>query len=80
MESELLVFDDLPFGLTVIEALMHGLKLLGGHYKGSDKFYGRDKDIDTVSDEEGVRRRDACDNRYKRAGNGAVPESGGHYI
>lgn len=56
MESEFLVFDNLPFKLTVIEVLMYELKLLGEPYNGADEFYGRYKDIGTVSDEEAIKR------------------------
>lgn len=52
MESEFLVFDNLPFKLTVIEVLMYELELLGEPYNGADDFFERYKaDIDTVSDE-----------------------------
>lgn len=57
MESEFLVFDNLPFKLTVIEVLMYRLKLLGEPYDAMDEFFERYKDdYLTVSDEEALRR------------------------
>ena len=41
MEGEFLVFDDLPFKLTVIEVLMYKLRLLGEPYNASDEFFER---------------------------------------
>ena len=57
MESEFLVFDNLPFKLTVIEVLMYELKLLGEPYNALDEFFERYKaDYMTVSEEESLRR------------------------
>ena len=59
MESEFLVFDNLPFKLTVIEVLMYQLKLLGEPYNAADEFFERyNSDYLTVSDEEALRRLD----------------------
>ena len=59
MESEFLVFDNLPFKLTVIEVLMYDLKLLGEPYNAADEFFERYKsDYLTVSEEESLRRLD----------------------
>lgn len=41
MESEFLVFDNLPFKLTVVEVLMYELKLLGEPYNVMDEFFER---------------------------------------
>ncbi len=57
MESEFLVFDNLPFKLTVIEVLMYELKLLGEPYNAADEFFERYKsDYVTASEEESLRR------------------------
>lgn len=57
MESEFLVFDNLPFKLAVVEVLMYELKLLGEPYNASDEFFERyAEDYLTVSDEEALRR------------------------
>lgn len=57
MESEFLVFDNLPFKLTVIEVLMYELKLLGEPYNAADEFFKRYRDdYMTVSEEESLRR------------------------
>lgn len=59
MEGEFLVFDNLPFKLTVIEVLMYELKLLGEPYNASDEFFERyAEDYLTVSEEEALRRLD----------------------
>ena len=41
MESEFLVFDNLPFKLMVIEVLMYEQKLLGEPYNAADEFFER---------------------------------------
>lgn len=57
MESEFLVFDNLPFKLTVIEVFMYRNKLLGEPYNGLNEFFERYKeDYMTVSEEESLRR------------------------
>lgn len=57
MESEFLVFDNLPFKLTVIEVLMYELELLGEPYNAADEFFERyEEDYLTVSEEESLRR------------------------
>lgn len=57
MESEFLVFDNLPFKLTVIEVLMYQLKLLGEPYNAMDEFFERyAEDYLTVSEEESLSR------------------------
>ena len=41
MESEFLVFDNLPFKLMVVEVLMYERKLLGEPYNAADDFFER---------------------------------------
>lgn len=57
MDDEFLVFDNLPFKLTVIEPLMYVWKLLGEPYNGCAEYFEEYKaDFVTVSEEESLER------------------------
>ena len=56
-EERYLEFDNLPFKLAVIQALMYEQKLLGEPYRGGDKFMERYAgDLETVSEEMSIQR------------------------